>query len=198
MSDCVDYKKLLTVAAVIDIAVLLFLIRYRDLTLGLNYDTLTAAGTVAAVTWLSWSVFRSWLWKLPFFQGWLVKIPNLNGNWAGTIQSTWINPETSKVIEPIETTAKITQTLTTIAIDFETNEMASQSVMANIACDEQRRIAEVKYIYQSEPEATVRHRSEMHYGSAKLMVKKNKKSVALKGHYWTDRKTTGTIELKKV
>lgn len=198
MSACVDYKKLISGAAVVGIGILLVLIKYQDLALGLNYDTLSAAGTVAAATWLLWGVFKKWLWKLPFLQGWLVKIPNLNGTWTGEMQSTWINPETNTGIPPISTTATITQTLTTITVDFQTGEMESQSVVADVSCDSHRRIAEIKYIYQSEPDATVRGRSEMHYGSAKLGVKKANGKTLLKGDYWTDRKTTGTINLKRV
>jgi hypothetical protein len=197
MSVCVDYKKLTSGAVVIGVGMLLALIKYRHLTLGFNYDTLSAAGTVAAVTWFLWGVFKRWLWKLPFLQGWLVKIPNLNGTWTGEMQSTWVDPETNAGIPPIPTTATITQTLTTITVDFQTGEMESQSVVADISCDSHRRIAEIKYIYQSEPDATVRSRSEMHYGSAKLAVKTGGGVKKLKGDYWTDRKTTGTISLKK-
>ncbi len=198
MTDCVDFKKLLTIGAVIEIAALLILIEYRDLSLGLNYDTLTAAGTLAAVAWAFWVIFKNWLWKLPFLQRWLVKIPNLNGVWEGEIQSTWIDPKTEKSIDPIEISANISQNLTTISIDFESREMESQSLTAGISCDEHRRVAELKYIYQSEPAATVRHRSEIHYGAAKLTVKNSKKKTVLKGGYWTDRNTTGTITLTKV
>lgn len=198
MSVCVDYKKLVSGAALTGVLILLLLIEYRGLILGVNYDTLSAAGTIAAATWVLWGVFKRWLWKLPLLQGWLVKIPNLNGTWAGEIQSTWKNPETDIGIPPISATATITQTLTTITVDFRTGEMQSQSVVADISCDSHRRVAEIKYIYQSEPDATVRIRSEMHYGSAKLGVKDVNGEVRLRGDYWTDRKTTGTINLKRV
>lgn len=198
MSACVDYKKLVSGAAVVGVGILVGLIKYRGLALGFSYDTLSAAGTVAGVTWLLWGIFKRWLWKLPFLQGWLVKIPNLNGTWEGQMKSTWINPETNAGIPPIDTKATITQTLTTITVDFQTGEMESQSVVADISCDSHRRVAEIKYIYQSVPDATVRGRSEMHFGSAKLGVKKVGKETHLKGDYWTDRKTTGTIKLKRV
>jgi hypothetical protein len=197
VSAAVDYKKLISGTVLIGICVLLVLIKYRHLTLGFNYNTLSAAGIVTAITWFMWGIFRKWLWKLPFLQGWLVKIPNLNGVWAGEMQSTWIDPATNAGIPPIPTTATITQTLTTITVDFKTGEMESQSVVADISCDSHRRITEVKYIYQSEPEASVRDRSAIHYGSAKLAVKTVRGTVWLKGNYWTDRKTTGTISLKK-
>lgn len=198
MTECVDFKRLLTAAATIGLATLLILIQYRDLQLGLNYDTLTAAGTVAAVLWVFWIIFRNWLWKIPLLQGWLVKIPNLGGDWTGTLQSTWVNPVTKKGIGPINLKAKIKQNLTAVSIDFESDEMESQSLSASISCDEHRRTAELKYVYQSEPSAAVRNRSEIHYGAAKLIVKKSKKQIQLKGSYWTDRKTTGGIVLTRV
>lgn len=197
MSVCVDYKKLLTGAAVLNLAVLVLLIRYQHLKVGVNVDTLRAATTLGGVTWFAWEVFKKWLWKLPFLQGWLVKIPNLNGEWSGKLRSTWIDPNTHQATAPISTQATIKQTLTDITIDLVTNEMESRSVLADVSCDVQRGIAEVKYIYLSEPEATVKERSAIHYGAAKLVVKRPKTGLQLKGEYWTGRKTTGTILLKR-
>lgn len=197
MNECVDYKKLFTAGTLITVAILLGLIQYRDLTLGFNYGTLAASTMAATTCWILWVFFKKWLWRLPLLQGWLVKIPNLNGSWSGEMRSTWLDPKTNKGIPAIVTTAKITQTLTEITIDFQTGEMESQSVVATVSCDPHRRITEIKYIYQSEPEATVRHRSEMHYGAAKLGVRREGSKLTLRGDYWTSRKTTGTIELTK-
>lgn len=199
MNECVDFKKLLTAAAVIVVASLLSLSYFQDFSLGLNYATLTAATTSAAVVWVCWLLFKNWLWKMPVLRYWLVKIPDLNGSWQGEMQSTWKDPSTKENVPPIQITAKITQTLTEISVDFQTGEMDSQSVVATMHCDPHRRTTDIKYIYLSEPDATVRKRSELHYGAAKMDVKQAKDgSQMLRGNYWTSRETTGTIELTKV
>jgi SMODS-associating 2TM, beta-strand rich effector domain len=48
-------------------------------------------------------IFAKWGWKIPWFQGWLVPFPNLNGTWMGYIFSEWTDPKTGKKIEPIPT-----------------------------------------------------------------------------------------------
>lgn len=194
----VDTKKLLSAATLLNLLFLIALINYRSLSLGFNYETLSVIGTLTAISWACWILFKNWLWKLSIFQGWLVYIPNLNGGWRGEMKSNWINPETKKGIAPIPTTAIIKQNLTNITIDFETNEMESQSIVAAITSDPHRRSAEISYIYQSVPGADVRNRSPLHYGAAKLKVKrKNGKQLVLTGEYWTGRNTTGKILLSR-
>ena len=57
-------------------------------------------------------------------------------------------------------------------------------------------IVQIIYSYRSEPKATVRERSAISYGSARLMLDKvNSKKI--EGDYWTDQKTTGTLSLVK-
>src|SRR5260370_13708613 len=33
--------------------------------------------------------FTTWAWRWKGFQGWLVPFPDLQGTWAGAIESTW-------------------------------------------------------------------------------------------------------------
>ncbi len=193
----VDYKKLVWLSAVVAIITVLVFVNVQHFVIGLNINTFGMIGTIAGINWFLWELFKKWLWKLPIFRHWLVMIPNLNGNWEGALQSTWVDEKTGKIVDPIDTKAVIKQDLTTITIDFTTNEMDSRSIIAEISCDPHRRVVEINYTYQSDPDATVKHRSAIHYGSAKLVYGKTSRSETLKGDYWTDRKTTGTIVIKR-
>lgn len=51
------------------------------------------------------------------------------------------------------------------------------------------------YTYLNEPDAVVRERSQIHYGSARLLIDNSAK--LMNGNYWTDRKSIGTIRLLK-
>lgn len=194
----VDYRKLLTAAIFVDVVLLLVMASLKDIELGINFSTLSMVGSLAGLNWAIWGLFKKWLWKWKILQGWLVKIPDLSGVWAGTMVSTWKNPETGEGVPPIKTQAVITQHLTKLNIDFTTNEMGSKSVVADLNYDSLRRVAEINYIYQSVPDASVRGRSAIHYGAAQLEVKKTQKKIMLKGNYWTDRSTTGNISLSRV
>ncbi len=195
--DKIDYKKIIWLSGLVAIVTITVYVKYTKITLGLNFDTFGVIGVVAGINWFLWSIFKKWLWKYLIFNNWLVMIPDLNGSWSGTLQSTWIDNTTNKPIPQIETTAIIRQDLSTITIDFSTNEMESRSIIAEISLHPHRRVTEINYIYQSDPDAVVKHRSEIHYGAAKLIYNKNSKGETLKGDYWTDRKTTGTITLKR-
>ena len=52
------------------------------------------------------------------------------------------------------------------------------------------------YNYINEPDVTIRGRSQIHYGTAKLRYKEE--DGALEGNYWTDRKSVGDIFLTRI
>jgi hypothetical protein len=194
--DKVYYKKLVWASVLTTILIAPLVATYQKFELGFNINTIGLVGTIAGANWLAWESFKKWIWKLPFFYGWLIKIPNLNGSWTGSLQSTWINNETGKKVKPIDTIVFIKQYLDKVTIDFNTNEMVSKSTIAEVCCDAHRSDAELLFIYQSEPKSTVRHRSGIHNGSAKLVYKVDSMGIeVLEGDYWTDRGTTGHITL---
>lgn len=192
-----DFRKILFFFALTTVGYIALAAKYMNLDFGLNYDTFSAVGTITSINWVIWIAFKKWLWAIPIFQGWLVCVPNLRGEWTGTIESTWKDPETDESPVPIETQGRISQTLNRITLDFETGEMTSRSITADITCDAHRKSVEVDYIYLSEPGASYKHRSQIHYGAARLSLTGKGSSRKLKGTYWTDRKTTGTLALTK-
>lgn len=134
--------------------------------------------------------FVSWAWKWRIFQGWLVPFPCLSGSWTGEIISTY--ESTSSEI-PIQ--VEIKHHFFNIQIKIKTNESSSISTCGSFDIDEDRGLKQLLYSYQNNPKAAVRNRSEIHYGTARLEISNDAKT--LEGEYWTSRKTTGDIKLNK-
>ena len=135
--------------------------------------------------------FERWLWKLPIFQRWLVPFPSLAGEWQGTISYNWNNTDKSKDIN-----LTIRQTFLRIQIIIETDESKSRSICGSFDIEKMRGRQHLIYSYLNEPNATVRDRSQIHYGTA--MLEFNDTGDTLNGTYWTDRKSVGDMNLKKV
>lgn len=135
--------------------------------------------------------FERWLWKLPIFQRWLVPFPSLAGEWQGTISYNWNNTDNSKDIN-----LTIRQTFLRIQIIIETDESKSRSICGSFDIEKMRGRQHLIYSYLNEPNATVRDRSQIHYGTA--MFEFNDTGDTLNGTYWTDRKSVGDMNLKKV
>lgn len=144
-------------------------------------------------------LFNKYLWKLKIFQNWLVLIPDLNGIWEGTICSNWINPKTGEKIEPIKTKLSIVQSLIHISCVLTTGEMRSTSLSEFFQINKNKQILELSYIYISEPNMSVRHRSPIHHGAIIFNINKlDNGNIELFGNYWTERTTTGIIKLKRI
>ena len=135
--------------------------------------------------------FEKWLWKLSIFQGWLVPFPSLAGKWQGTINYSWNDKENNKDIH-----LTIHQTFLWIQIIIETDESKSRSICGSFDIEKMRGRQHLIYSYRNEPNATVRDRSQIHYGTA--MLEFNDSGDTLNGTYWTDRKSVGDMSLKKV
>jgi hypothetical protein len=145
-------------------------------------------------------IFVKWVWRWRIFQGWLVKIPDLQGTWKGEIISTWINPETNKKLDPISAVLSIKQNFNKIDCLLFTEESSSYSVAAEINLDQGGNLY-LNYNYTNRPRSSVRERSEIHDGAAILKIIKSPDAL-LEGEYWTSRKTTGemkfSFESKKI
>ncbi len=154
--------------------------------------TLSLVATCDTALWL---VFRKWLWYRSCFQGWLVTTPYVVGLWEGKITPNWIDEETQKPVPPIPATLKIAQTLTTTSCVMRTGEMKSVSFVAGFQVDEDHQKKDLCYSYESVPDATVRHRSPPHPGTARLeLIDATDEGPKLIGEYWTARPTTGKLE----
>jgi hypothetical protein len=139
-------------------------------------------------------VFIKWAWRWPVFRGWLVPFPDLNGTWQGSLQTTWVNPQTQAVPGPIPVILCIKQSFISTSCVMRTQEMDSHSYSSDFVLDPSSQIKRLAYSYTSSPRPTVVHRSPPHDGTVVLDII-GKRPDKLRGKYWTERKTTGEIEL---
>ena len=139
-------------------------------------------------------LFTKYFWKWHLLYDWLVPFPNLNGIWKGELISTWKDPNTGQAINPIPTTLTIKQSFLSIHCVMRTKDINSESLVCSFDIDKDRQKLKLIYSYDGNPKLTVRDKSPRHFGTAMFDIEviKNKKLI---GSYWTDRKTTGEINL---
>ena len=167
----------------------------KSFTIDFILDSISTS--VPIITFLS-CLFCTKLWKLKCFQKWLVLIPDINGTWTGTIESTWVNPETGHSIDPINAELVIHQSLFSITCFMKTGEMRSHSLCASLNIDFNSEISQLIYTYTSTPKQTLQEKSRIHYGTALLNLEGNFNVSSMSGDYWTGRTTSGSIYLKRV
>lgn len=163
------------------------------------------SGVAVSISWIRYlstvtgallfllSVFNVWLWRLPILQGWFVKRPNIHGTWHTIVHSDWIDPSTGKAIEPIECYMAIRQTYSSLSMRLMTSESASELIGSEIISFWDGTFC-IAGIYRNEPKQLIRDGSPTHNGAILLQVI-GRPPTGLKGHYWTDRNTSGEIEL---
>lgn len=151
------------------------------------------SAVVAALTALTFA-FDRWAWKWPVFQGWLVKRPWLEGTWKVELVSNHVLEGEAKPIEPISAVLAVRQSFSKLSARLMTSESSSRLVASSlIECDDGE--FEFSAVYHNEPSVVVRDRSPIHYGAFKLRVPVVR-PANVAGHYWTDRGTTGTMQLE--
>lgn len=150
--------------------------------------------TSGVIVYFGRIIYFKWFWKMkPFY--FAHKTPVLAGEWTGKLVSDYRQKET---VKPIEKDIKVIinqPNISEVFVKQITDESYSKSYADSIEVDEHNDVL-LTYSYLNEPNADVRHRSEISFGSVRLTMD-TKDSDKLKGNYWTDRKTRGRIELKK-
>ena len=172
---------------------LLFLFKIE---VGITWAALRTIPSVVTVEFILWLIFASWAWKSHFFQGWLIKVPVLEGKWSGTLQTTW-QASNNTTAGPIQVELVVKQSFLRTSCTMRTSEMTSQSFAVEFLEDPDSGIKKLIYTYGSVTKASVRKKSPIHYGTAVLELI-DTPSRMLRGKYWTDRRTTGDIDLKYI
>lgn len=179
----------------VPIAIWVVLIYAPKQTLSLDTEAFKKLPDVVTIFVLLRLGFTNIAWRWPIFRGWLVPYPDLQGTWKGTLQTTWKDPKTKKVPPPIPMILVITQSFDTISCVMHTQESDSFSTAAAFHRDDGDGTITLSYIYTNRPEVTIRGRSVIHDGAARLKVI-SKPKRELRGEYWTNRGTKGSISLK--
>lgn len=161
----------------------------------LSPDFVKPFGIVVGAITLVVTVFNKYIWSWKVFRGWYVKRPDLRGTWKVELKSSWINPETGEVIEPIYGYAAVRQTLTSLSFRLMTKESRSVLVAHSIDQQEDEDLFKLVAVYRNEPKTELQGvRSEIHHGSFSLEIH-GIPVYELQGHYWTDRGTNGGMLL---
>ena len=124
--------------------------------------------------------------------------PDLTGTWAGELISTWKNPTTGEAIAPIPVTIWIRQGIFSTSIKLRTGESASYSTRCLLEADPEAGLFRFWYSYDNNPRAEHRYRSARHEGVAWLELDIDTDPKRLVGCYYTDRKTSGDIQVRRV
>lgn len=150
---------------------------------------------VLGITYVALRGFENLLWRWKWFYPWLVNKPNINGTWKATIHSTWIDPATNQRIAPITSYMVIKQTFSEVYIRLITPESASETLVGRVVHANDGSY-EIVCIYRNEPNQGVRERSEIHYGGMRITAG-GRYPIRMKARYWTDRSSTGDIDLEE-
>lgn len=144
---------------------------------------------LAVVLWWAWEY---WMWRFSVFDQVKWVPPRVSGTWKGRLVSVWVDP-TSGIRPPPKTAyLVIRQTFSTVSAVLLTDEARSRSRLARVG--ELAGGRALEYMYVGEPSVLVEHRSQMHRGSASLLISGSSPATRLHGRYWTDRNSKGSLD----
>ncbi len=136
-------------------------------------------------------VFDGWLWKWTPFAEALGARRNIDGTWRAQLQTNWVNPQTMQTPGPIEAFFVIRQTFSSVSVRMFTAESESVAVVSTIEKAEDG-VSNLINVYRNTPKQGVRSRSEIHHGALTLRLE-GTPPTGLRGEYWTERGTKGSI-----
>ena len=137
------------------------------------------------------------LWRQPWLHGWFVKRPDLRGTWRVELQSSYVRSDTDERVPTIVCYMGVKQTLSMLQMHLMTPESDSWFIADHVRPSPSGNGFQVIGVYTNEPNIHLRDEriSEMHQGA--IIVETHGSSLrptTLTAKYWTDRKTTGTME----
>jgi hypothetical protein len=146
-------------------------------------------GIASAVWWRLWTRFPIIGRKL---------FPDLTGTWAGELVSTWENSVTCQGVAPIPVTIWTRRGIFSTSIKLRTEESISYSTRCLLEADHEAGRFRFWYLYDNNPRAQHRYRSARHEGVAWLELDIELIPSRLVGCYYTDRKTSGDIDVRRL
>lgn len=144
------------------------------------YDLYGYAGEAIAFSAAVMLAYEKFLWRYNPFE----KTPVLKKKYKGTLLSTYDGVERETILE-------VKQTLLSINVVLITGESRSRSISSSIEKIQDE--WQLTYCYLNVPNANVRNRSTIHYGTALLCIENPEE---IQGQYFTDRKTTGDMKFQ--
>jgi hypothetical protein len=161
-----------------------------------KFASLVASVISVIIVGMASAVWR-WAWRRLPILGRKI-FPDLSGTWRGQLVSTWKDPSTGQGVAPIPVTIWIRQGLFSTSIKLRTAESSSASTRCLLEADNEAGRFRFWYSYDNLSRATHRHRSARHEGVAWLELDIDADPERLLGCYYTDRKTSGDIDVRRV
>jgi hypothetical protein len=120
-------------------------------------------------------------------------VPVVRGTWWGELRSSYADPATGRTLAPIPVALVIRQRGEKLEVCLHSRESSSVTITASlIAAPDGRRA--VAGLYRNEPRLPRQDTSRIHHGAIKLQLIVGA-TRRLHGTYWTDRGTSGELEL---
>jgi hypothetical protein len=119
--------------------------------------------------------------------------PDLNGQWEGTLVTTW-KDENGQSPGPIAATLWIKQSLLSMHIRLQTKESTSYSSRETLEAAPSKDRYLVWYSYHNQPQRAVAYRSTPHDGVSVIEMNVDVDANRLTGQYYTARHTSGDME----
>ena len=163
-----------------------------------SWDHLAPFSTVVGVLVVLSLIIEHYLWRKGWLQKWFISMPDLRGTWKVIIQSDWVNPETGEATPPIHCFMGVKQSMSNLQMHLMTPESESWFVAYSINHAQSGHGYQIAAVYTNRPSVNLRNeRSSMHLGALVLETHGEYEITpeSINGEYWTDRKTTGTINL---
>jgi len=149
--------------------------------------------TALTVAGVAIAIYEKFAWSWPVFYKNLTLQPDLRGAWRLRLVSTWVDENTGKPVPPIDGFAQIDQTGRTFCLRIYTSQSHSKTIAHAFSLEQN--VYRLSIVYENEPNVELRHTgSPYHKGSAVFNVR-GRKPDSIKGDYWTERKTTGSLTL---
>ena len=136
-------------------------------------------------------------WRQSWLHGWFVKRPDLRGTWRVQLQSSYVRPGSNERMPMSVCYMGVEQTLSTLQMHLMTPESESWFIAAHVRSSPNGKGFQVIGVYTNEPNVHLRDEriSEMHQGAITIESHgSGLRPTTLTAKYWTDRKTTGTME----
>ena len=147
--------------------------------------------TTVTVVGVLYALFVNFIWHLPLFRGWFVRVPDLRGTWNGVL--TPLDPD-GNPLPSIRCSVMIRQKLFSVNCVLRTEKAESLSFSGSAFLDEETNEGRLVYVYRGWPRLADRKTNPSHDGATLLVLGNDGR---LTGTYFTDRCTRGTLELSR-
>ena len=163
---------------------------------GALLDGLARSFSVAVfAVFLAVCAFDLRLWRVPFLPRWVVDRPILTGTWKAELSVVWRQKDGQEKTNTLQGHMVVYQTFSTISMKLLTDTSSSRLVASEMTAEKDRSYT-FGAVYQATPSPEVRssHGRTIHFGGM-LLECQGRSPDRLRGHFWTDEFSRGTLVL---